>query len=336
LISYRSFRNSDPPAIADIWRSQPPERGLMQPMSPELFEQFVLSKPYFDRHGLIVAVEEGRPIGFAHGSFGPSDDGQGLSTQLGVTSLVMVRATRQREGIGKELLALSERYLVESGAEVLYAGGIRPLNAFYLGLYGGSELPGVLDSNARAQQLFRSCGYREVDRAAVLHLDLAGFRPPIDRRLNLIRRRTTIRVTEEPPARDWWEACTYGGFERTRFELLLRDPTRVVATADFWPIRPLATSWGVQAMGLVELEVAPDFRRQGYATFLLSEAFRNFQTQSVSLIEVQTMVHNQSALALYQRLGFVEVDQGAVFRKDGPPGVGRREPPAHLGRVEPL
>ena len=46
--------------------------------------------------------------------------------------------------LADELLARSEVYLRERGAKVIYAGGIRPLNGFYLGLYGGSELPGVL------------------------------------------------------------------------------------------------------------------------------------------------------------------------------------------------
>ena len=159
-IGYRPFRNADPSALAEIWRSQPPERGLVQPMSADLFEHMVLSKPYFENQGLIVAVEGQRPVGFVHAAFGPSDDGQRLSTQLGVTCLVMVRLDYQRKGIGAELLARGEAYLRGRGAHVLYAGSIQPLNGFYLGLYGGSELPGVLDSAPRAQYLFKSQGYR--------------------------------------------------------------------------------------------------------------------------------------------------------------------------------
>ncbi len=53
---FRPFRNSDPPLLADVWRSQPSQRGLMQPMSAALLEQLVLSKPVFEREGLIVAT----------------------------------------------------------------------------------------------------------------------------------------------------------------------------------------------------------------------------------------------------------------------------------------
>ncbi len=315
-IAYRPFRNSDPPALAEIWRSQPPERGLMQPMSANLLEQMVLSKPYFENAGLIVAVDGQQPVGFVHAAFGPSDNGQRLVCQLGVTCLVMVRLDYQRKGIGAELLARSENFLRGRGAQVLYAGAIQPLNGFYLGLYGGSELPGVLDSAPRAQYLFKSQCYREIDRVCVLQRELAGFRAPVDRGQIQIRRRTIVRTIDEPPARTWWEACTWGGLERTRFELSSRDADGPLATATFWSIEPLAHSWGVRAAGLVELEVLPAHRRQGLATFLLSESLRHLQSQGTSLIEVQTMNHNTAALQLYNKLGFKQIDQGAVYRKD--------------------
>jgi ribosomal protein S18 acetylase RimI-like enzyme len=30
------------------------------------------------------------------------------------------------------------------------------------------------------------------------------------------------------------------------------------------------------------------------------------------------MIHNEPALAMYRKLGFVQADSGAVFRKDSP------------------
>lgn len=316
LIHYRPFRNSDPPALAAIWRSQPPERALVQPISADLFDQFVFAKPYFDNQGLIVAVDDGRPIGFVHAAFGPSADEMHLATDVGTTLLLMVRTDYQRRGIGAELLSRSEAYLRSRGTKVLYAGGIAPLNAFYLGLYGGSELPGILDSTAHSQALFRAHGYREIDRTLVLHRELQGFRAPIDRQQLQIRRRYTIEAVSDPPSRTWWEACTVGCLDRTRYELSARDTGTVQARVATWSIQPLAASWGVNAAGLVDLETADEHRRQGLATFLLSEVFRHLQAEGVSLVEVQTMEHNAAALRLYEKLGFRLVDQGAVLRKE--------------------
>jgi len=316
VIRYRTFRNCDPPALAEIWRARNLERGLMQPMSSELFEQLVLSKPYFDSQGLIVAIDGDRPVGFVHAAFGPTEDESDLSTQLGVTCMVMVRPDYRRLGIGSELIARSEQYLRSRGSQVLYGGGIKPLNPFYLGLYGGSELPGVLESDVEAQRLYQACGYREIDRAIVLHLDLSSFRAAVNRQQIQNRRRATVKVVEDPPADTWWEACTMGSFERTRFDLISTSDAQRLATAAVWSMEPLATTWGVRAVGLIEFEVASQHRREGLATYLLGDLFRQVQQQGVALIEAQTMQSNTAALGLYARLGFHQVDQGVVYRKE--------------------
>lgn len=292
----------------------------MQPMSAALLEELVLAKPYFDNQGLIVALDAGTAVGFVHAGFGPTDDYSGLSTQLGVTCMLMVREPYRGRGIGSTLLAHSENYLRQRGAQVLYGGGIHPLDPFYLGLYGGSELPGVLVSDENAQRLYRASGYVEIDQCIVLHRELAGFRPAVNRQQMLIRRQTSIRTTNDPPPENWWDACTFGGFDRVRFELL-NTQGRPVAQATVWSMEPMGTSWGFRAGGVIRVEVPPDCRRQGFATYLLNEAMRHQQQQGVAVLETQTMQQNTTALAMYTRLGFHEVDRGTVFRKQDDPSA---------------
>lgn len=288
----------------------------MQPLSVDLLERFVLSKPYFDRQGLIVAVEDGRILGFAHAGFGASDDLTTLNRQFGMVCLTLVRPDRRRAGIGTELLRRSEEYLRASGSQVVYAGPIHPMNPFYLGLYGGSELPGVLDSLSDAHRFLLMRGYGEVDRVAVLERELQGFQPVVDRLQMQIRRRTAVEMVYDPPSESWWEACSYGSFDRVRFELRGREGgKRSLARATAWIIEPLARTWGVRAVGLVDLEVDESIRRQGYATFLLGEAFRRLLEQGFAVVQVQTMQRNTAALALYQKLGFRQIDGGTVYRK---------------------
>lgn len=315
-IVYRTFRNTDPPHLVDIWRSQPPERALVQPMSVALFDQLILAKQYFDPAGLTLAFDGDLPVGFSHAAFGPNAAGNDIDKMLGVTHLVMTRPHYQRRGIGSELLNRAEDYLRRSGAQVLYAGGIGHLNGFYLGMYGGSELGGVLDSSHAAQCLFRSAGYQEIDRVSVLHRETASFRPPVDRRLMALRRNSTIRLINDPPAESWWQAGAEGDFAQLRFELDLKQPAvSGAAVATFWMMDTISAAWGVQSAGLIRLETKPELQRQGMAMFLLGEAFQQLRNYGVSLVETQTMVHNAAALGLYKKLGFQQVDQGAVFRK---------------------
>jgi len=317
MLTYRAFCNTDPPVLTELWRSCAGRPGLRKLVSADLFEQLVFAKLYFDYGGLIIARDEGRPVGFAHAGFGPDETADRVSTELGVVCMVMVRPDYDGTEAAVGLLDCCEQYLRRRGSKVLYGGGIQPLNPFYLGLYGGSEVPGVLDSDQLARDLFISHGYREIDRTLVVRRELDDFQAVIDRQQMQIRRRMIVEVTQDPPARNWWEACTMGEFDLTRFDVIPRGGGPAVAQATFRSMEPGGTTGIGRASGLIELNVDRAHRRKGLAVFLLSEAFRQFIRQGIMLVEAQTMQHNAAARALYHKLGFRQVGQGSVFRKDG-------------------
>jgi ribosomal protein S18 acetylase RimI-like enzyme len=316
LIHYRPFRNTDPPLLTELWRSCTERRSLVQPLSTADFEQLVLNKPYFDRDGLCMATDAGHLQGFVHAGFGASEDESTLSTDLGVTSIIVVRPGPDQSQIAAELLQHSEEYLRGHGAKVLYGGSVRPLNPFYLGLYGGSEQPGVLDSDPSMQRLFLSHGYREIDRTVVFQRTLADFRAPVDRNQMHVRRSTQVAVVDEPPSKTWWEACTLGEFECVEYQLLDRALGKQLASATLRGIAHTASHPGVRASGLVDVQVAPQALHQGLATFLISEALKELQQQGIGIVEAQTMHRNTAAIGLYHKLGFARIDSGAVYRKD--------------------
>jgi GNAT superfamily N-acetyltransferase len=282
-----------------------------------MLDLLVLSKPYFDREGLILALDDGRPIGFAHAGFGPNEHETRLSTEMGVTVLLLTINHPEEAAIGAELLARSEDYLRRRGAKILYGGGIRPLNPFYVGLYGGSELPGIFDSEPQTQTLLREHGYREIDRTVVFHRELASFRPVVDRQQMQIRRNTDVEVIIDPPPRSWWDACSMSAFDRTVYRLRPRAGGEPIASATFWNMESFAAARGVRMHGLIDVEVEPSQRHKGMATCLIGEALRQLHEQAVALVEVQTMQGNTAAVKMYRKLGFEQVDSGAVFRKDG-------------------
>ncbi len=316
MYHFRPFRNTDPPRLAEIWRDQPAQRGVAQPVTAGILEQFVYSKPYFDPAGLIVALDDNVPVGFAHAGFGPNDDYSGIATDVGTTYQLVLRSDHRSAQLAGELLGQAETYLRERGAKVIYAGGIRPLNAFYLGLYGGSELPGILVGDQMFNEACRERGYREIDRVVVMLLELARFRPPIARNLRQLRREIICQETQTPPTRTWWEACTTGAFERIRFSLKRPGSADALADVWFWDVEPLSTAWGAPAAGMFDLDVPAEQRRKGLATFLLGEAFERLRTRGILLVEAQTMQDNTPALKLYEKLGFKKVDEGIVYRKD--------------------
>ena len=207
-----------------------------------------------------------------------------------------------RADIASELIHRAEDYLRAAGAKVLYAGEVRPVNPFYLGLYGGSELPGILETDAVSLQAFKSRGYEEIDRTIAYDIELARFRPVMDRRHVMVRRKMQLQQALDPPTANWWEACTLGSFDLIRFNVTTRsgDP---VAHALFRGMDIGSTKATFTTAGLVELEVLKSHRRQGVATFLLTEAFHNLARQGVRRVSVRTMVRNKAAQAFYKKLG---------------------------------
>jgi len=69
-------------------------------------------------------------------------------------------------------------------------------------------------------------------------------------------------------------------------------------------------------LGLIEVWVDESLRRRGMAMFLVSEAFRQFIREGTHEVEVQAMQHNLAAQTLYRKMGFQQIGQGSVFRKE--------------------
>lgn len=315
MISYRTFKNSDPPRLAKLWQAEGALQSWLRPLPAPVLEDLVISKPYFDKQGLIVAVDDGQLIGFAHGGFGPDEARAKLDTSVGVVCIVLVDAGHRGRGVGKELVARCEQYLLAKGAREIYLGGVSPYAPFYFGMYGGSDAPGVLSSNVAMQKLGAVRGYRVVRQVQLLSCRPETFKSVVDRKLLAMRRATDVCVTEDPPAADWWEACLLGDFHRLRYDLAAKDTGQAVATALFWTTDPLSWRAGHRALGLFQFSVTGERRRQGAATLLLTEAVKRLHAEGCAVVETQVPEENTATLKLLSRIGFVEEERGLVYWK---------------------
>jgi ribosomal protein S18 acetylase RimI-like enzyme len=73
--------------------------------------------------------------------------------------------------------------------------------------------------------------------------------------------------------------------------------------------------WNQPAVGIAELEVVPELRRQGLAKFLLTQMLRYLQEQYFGLAEIQMAEHNHPLINLCTGLGFQQVDTGHLYKK---------------------
>ena len=324
MIRYTAFVNTDAPALVELWNRQSGRRSLTQPMALLVLEECVFGKPYFDRHGLVVAREDDRVVGFAHAGFAVSADGQRLSREVGAVHLLVVAEHPQRESIARGLLAAGESYLVQQGASTLWAGCTLPAHGFYLGLYGHSESPGVLESDADSLALFREAGYTEVEHHTVLQRPLANFRPPVDRKQVQLRRLYHVESEANPPVASWLEAWRLEPFERVHHRLFMRGAAEPCGSVRVRYREPVPGDPRPDVLSLEDLHVPAERRGQGLGAFLLAEALRTAQAKGLTLAEVQVSQHNPPALTLFRKLGFQPIDRGWVLRKagGGQPGPG--------------
>jgi ribosomal protein S18 acetylase RimI-like enzyme len=316
MIDYRPFRNTDPPALCEIWRNHPPVRALFQPLTPPVFENTVLSKPFFDREGLIVATDHRHPVGFVHAGFGPDPSGSALDRSVGATCMLMVSHHEQRMRFAEGLLERSEAYMRERGATTIFGGGAPCVAPFYAGLYGGCSVPGILENDHLMIDLYRGTGYVETARRVILQRPVVGFRPVMDRQQIQYRRSYVVEPTADSPPCTWWEACTEGLTERYAYVARPRTGGEIVATAVFWDMEPLASSWGVHARGLTRLDLPSDPDREAMAIFVLGEALRLLVLDGVTLVEVHVGASDEPMLQLFGKLGFQAVEQAIELRKD--------------------
>ena len=214
-----SFRNTDPPHLVTVWNEALPNRGAFTLRSAAPLDRWVFSKPYFDPAGLIVACEDGIPVGFGHAGFGPNNDQTALDYSTGVVAMIAVRLAQRRQHIGSELLRRAEDYLIQHGAKELYAGGMKPVNPFYFGLYGGSNSPGFLESDPAMRAFFEARGYQQRQRCLVIHRKLDQPLNVVDTRFSSLRRRFDVQVLPRSRIGTWWQECMLGQLEQFEYRL---------------------------------------------------------------------------------------------------------------------
>lgn len=330
MILYRPFRNSDPPALARLWNLAIPEAGAVRPVRVHELDDHAFGSVLFDRAGLIVAEDEGRVVGYVHAGFGP-DLPAGpspplvLETGMGTIAMLVVEPGAAGEEAARGLVLRAERYLRARGAKVLYAGGHRPVNPFYWGLYAGSEGAGVLASHPVFPATLLALGYEPVGTTISLRLDLD--RPdPRDPRAVLIRRQTELEIEEDALPADWWQNQALGEFHLAHFRLRAKPDGVALARASTFDMTWFGRSDGRPRIGVLDVEVAADRRRKGFGRYLMTQILKWAREHGTALVELQTASTNEPALAFYAAIGFEPVDRSTTYRLPAPL-LGRADSP---------
>jgi GNAT superfamily N-acetyltransferase len=318
VIHYRRFRNDDPPRVVRLWNTAlaGPRAVPLPGHGATLLEYFLFSKPYFDPDGLILACDERDGVGLVHAGFAGRPGAEGVDTTTGVICALGVAPEHRHKGVGRELLRRAEEYLRDRGATTILAGPMAPANPFTFALYGGADSAGFLESHVAARPFFEKHGYRIERSCGIFRRALEKATIPNDARFAALRARYEIIAAPTSKA-GWWRESVLGPIEAVSYRLEDKATRATDAEAVLWDMDLYFPCWGVSCVGLIDLVVAPQQRRQGLAKYLLSQVLRHLRDQPFHLFEARAGLDDPAALGLLRSLQFDQVEVGHCYRREG-------------------
>ena len=176
------FRNTDPRRWPRLWQKPRRAAGLFQPVSCDLLEKLVFAKLYFDYGGLLLACDDGQPVGFAHAGFGPNAEQNWIATETGVICMLMVRPGCAEAGSSPVGYWIAARSTCGAGGPgscmaAAYRRSARSISAYM----GAASCRACSTRTRRPGNTSRPTAIRRAERTALLRRELSGFEPLISR-----------------------------------------------------------------------------------------------------------------------------------------------------------
>ncbi len=320
MIVYRPYRNTDPPGLAAVWNEALTGRGAFPVRTPAPLERWLFSKIYFDPASITVAEEtaaDGTKTieGFVLSSFGPSDEHDRQDFSQGIICAVLVRPVSRLKGIGKTLVGHAEEYLRGRGATRIVFGSQWPDNPHLFGLYGGSNSPGVLKSEAGAREFLASAGYQPGREVTVFQRKLELPLNVADGRFTQLRKKYDIELLKSAVVASWWQECIWSSLEPAEFRVIDKLTGVHAARAVAWELEGFGWRWNAPSAGILDLQVRPELMRQGIGKLLVTHIMRFLQDQYFGIVELQAHTTDLAMMGLCQSVGAEVVDTGAVYSK---------------------
>lgn len=318
MFHIRQFRNTDVPGIVDVWNKVLAGPNVAQPLKPNEFEILVFSRPYFLLQDLFVAEDQasGKIIGFAHCGFGPDDPVEFcciLDRSMGTIAMLCCPAQADLEDA---LIGHCINHMKSLGTQVIYAGGRYPLNPFYWSIYGGSEFSGFLESHQNVHPALLRNHFTKTAESVLFEYNLAKSEPRHVKNA-LLRRESRLVILEDENPRCLWTTLAIEIFHPLIIQVNEKNSEKSIARSTLWPMSMFGKKSDQSRIGLIDVWVDQEQRRRGYGRFIVTEAIKCAMELSYDVLCVQTDATNDSAIKLYESLGFERIESARFYRLNG-------------------
>jgi len=324
MLTIRSYRNEDPPRLLQLWRNTQRHREQQLPLVPlsiNSLQTQVLGPPMLDARSIMLAFDNGIPVGYVHTAFAADQTGYAFDYTTGQICFLCVEpAYDDIPGAAAALIRAGEEYLTGMGARKIFGGSPSPSAPFYTGFYCGGEALGILQSDKAIINAFHAAQYQIFQKTAWFHFDIQSFTPTINEDTVGYYTELEIEIGEVPNVKTWWEGCALANgiwFDATAYLAQTKRPIARLRTRMTYPdTEGILTMYGGNWLAsLMELRVHPDFISKGIPTFLLGEQIQYLAAQN-QVIEIEAHAAEGSPLFnLLRNQIWHERDSGCVFVK---------------------
>jgi len=325
MLTVRPFRNEDPPRLLELWRRTRRYGDTYDPLPTLSLEQLqtqILGLPMLDIQSIMIAFDDGRPVGYIHTTFAPDHDGHSFDYTVGQICFLCVDSIYSGASqAATTLIRAGEDYLFGLGAQTIFGGSPSPSVPFYTPFYSGGEAVGILHSDETIINAFYEANYQIHQTTTWFHRDLQNYVPAITAETVGYYETIEIRIDEASKAKTWWEGCILANgiwFDALAYLARTDRPIARLRTRVTYPdtensLTMYERSW---LASLMELRVHPSFDDKGIKKYLLEELLHYLAAHNQILqIEAHTVDHTPLYTILRDQ-SWSEQDRGSVFLKN--------------------
>lgn len=313
--SIRPFQNTDTLSLSKIWEAHHKAYGSKSQCLPFVFDQCVLSKPYFRYSELQLAIDEvsGEASGWIH--FGRNPEAKGIGHDSLIIHRLCVVPGDDESLIASQLLEVAMREGRSNEQTHCCGLGAFDESIYYHGVAEGDGLLGVDSNDVRLHAWMRQAGFEPYRATECRELVVSRFRPPMDRVQMGIHRTSTVSRIIEQDRPNWWENVIFGHCERIVYQLTCGAPNRAELQLTVWyPEMSLpGIDPGIARLTLPTIE-DNDLRTEQWV-YLISESLRQLQLERKQVVHVvidpQDAIHSR----ILHRLGFKTKLHGMLLRR---------------------
>lgn len=311
MTAIRTFRNSDLPNLVSVYNQNSVRLGHHVSVDAAQLEQAILSRSFFDRETLLLAVSEdemsaGQVIAWMPLSLAAGDGGE----PSGVIPLIAC-SDLAKSGDVAMLIDHAIALLAKQNVSRLTAGLVQDHSLGFAGLAPLGSGFGIGRTDPMVAEQFIAKGFA-LNRSVVRMVAYtADYRPAVNREMIQFRRSSGVHHARELPG-GIRASIAMSHLDLERFALVDRAGT-VIGGVDFWfsdseaQVMPPSTA-------LVDLPARmSDGKIPTTDCYLISAAIAQFEDRGVRRVETTVDADESALIDQLSRVCFQPEDDGAIL-----------------------